>query len=236
MSVELGTLLITAISLGTFHTLIGIDHYIPFVALSKANHWKYLKTMAVVLICGLGHVLSSVLLGLVGIWLGAELGLLQNIDNISAFIAMWFLIGFGTLYALWGVWRAYKNKPHRHTLPNGHLLEHTHHAKEHQLEDPSPKQRQKIVFWGLFIVLVLGPCEPLIPLMFSASAISAFAVGTIILIFGLFTIATMLICTTLVLKGINLIKIQKWERYGHIIAGVSLVLCGIVILLFEMLA
>ena len=233
MGAELGALLFTAITLGTIHTVIGIDHYIPFAALSKANGWKYAKTMIVALICGLGHILSSVLLGFLGIWLGTELGLLENIDNVSGFIATWFLIGFGSLYTIWGIWRAYKNKPHRHTLPNGQIVEHTHHSKEHELEDISKKRRQTIVFWGLFIVLVLGPCEPLIPLMFSAAAINAFSVGAVVIAFSICTIATMLIGTTLVLKGINLLKVQKWERYGHMIAGISLILCGAAIVLFN---
>lgn len=234
MSVELGALIITAVGIGTFHTLIGVDHYIPFVALSKVNNWKYLRTMVIVLICGIGHVLTSILLGLLGIWLGTELGLLENIESTRGFIAVWFLIGFGLLYALWGLWRAYKNKPHRHTLANGQIVEHTHHAKEHQLEqEAAGKKHQQRAFWGLFIVLVLGPCEPLIPLMFSASALNALAVSAVVIVFSLCTIATMILATTLVLKGINMLKLQKWERYGHLIAGISLVLCGVALLIFD---
>jgi len=35
---ETGILLGTSITLALFHTLIGVDHYIPFIALSKANN------------------------------------------------------------------------------------------------------------------------------------------------------------------------------------------------------
>ena len=40
-------LLSTAASFGVFHTTIGVDHYIPFAVMSKANKWSFSKTMFV---------------------------------------------------------------------------------------------------------------------------------------------------------------------------------------------
>ena len=64
---ELNTLLYTAFFIGTVHTLIGVDHYLPFVVLSKSNKWSIKKTMMIVFVCGIGHVLSSIILGFVGL-------------------------------------------------------------------------------------------------------------------------------------------------------------------------
>ena len=76
-------LLTTAVFIGFTHTLIGIDHYVPFVVLSKANAWSLKKTMWIVLLCGIGHVLSSVLLGLIGIALSQSLSFLVNIETLA---------------------------------------------------------------------------------------------------------------------------------------------------------
>ena len=57
----------TAASIGFLHTLLGPDHYLPFVAMSRAGGWSLKKTTVVTVLCGMGHVLSSVVLGFIGI-------------------------------------------------------------------------------------------------------------------------------------------------------------------------
>ena len=91
-------LLSTSVFIAITHTLIGIDHYVPFVVLSKANAWTMRKTMIIVLVCGIGHVLSSVLLGLFGIALSQSVSFLVNIETIRGSLATSFMIGFGLIY------------------------------------------------------------------------------------------------------------------------------------------
>jgi hypothetical protein len=64
---ELKALVITAASLGFFHTLLGPDHYLPFIMMSWARGWSGLKTGLITFLCGLGHICSSVVLGLIGV-------------------------------------------------------------------------------------------------------------------------------------------------------------------------
>jgi hypothetical protein len=66
----LGQLVGLAAFIGWFHTLTGPDHFIPFIAMSRVGRWSLLKTVLVTLACGMGHVLSSILLGALGISLG----------------------------------------------------------------------------------------------------------------------------------------------------------------------
>ena len=42
--VTLDVLLMTAVSIGFLHTLIGVDHALPFVALGKARGWNLAQT------------------------------------------------------------------------------------------------------------------------------------------------------------------------------------------------
>ena len=80
MDTTLTVLLGSAIGVAFVHTLIGIDHSLPFVVLGKANGWSLRKTLGLTTVCGIGHVLSSVVLGLLGIGLGTAVASLEVIE------------------------------------------------------------------------------------------------------------------------------------------------------------
>jgi hypothetical protein len=95
VSPELVALTITAASIGVGHTLLGPDHYLPFVVLARARGWSRTTTVAVTVLCGLGHVGSSVVLGLVGIALGVAVARVEGIESARGDIAAWLLTAFG---------------------------------------------------------------------------------------------------------------------------------------------
>ena len=138
----------TAATIGVIHTLLGPDHYLPFVAMSRAGRWSLARTVTVTLLCGMGHVLGSVLVGLVGIALGAAVFSLESIEAARGQIAGWLLIGFGLAYTAWGLRRAYRDQPHAHVHVHAdgtvHAHEHVHdtehahvhHAHAHHANSP----------------------------------------------------------------------------------------------------
>ena len=95
MSNELIILITAAASIGFFHTLLGPDHYLPFIAMSKSGEWSMRKTAWVTVLCGVGHVLSSVLLGAVGVTFGLAVSKLISFDSFRGDIAAWALLAFG---------------------------------------------------------------------------------------------------------------------------------------------
>src|SRR4051794_38114591 len=96
------------------HTLAGPDHYLPFIALSKARGWSFSKTIALTLVCGCGHVWSSVLLGLGGAAIGWSLSKITALESIRGGWAGWILLALGLIYGSWGLARATKNRIHKH--------------------------------------------------------------------------------------------------------------------------
>lgn len=100
---EANILLVTAASIGFVHTILGPDHYLVFVAMAKARGWSIAKTLRITAICGIGHVLSSVAIGAVGILLGAELTRLVAIEGGRGSLAGWALLAFGLVYLAWGI-------------------------------------------------------------------------------------------------------------------------------------
>jgi nickel/cobalt exporter len=224
-------LLITAVSIALVHTLAGPDHYIPFIALARSGRWSLRKTTLVTCLCGLGHILSSVVLGLVGVALGVAVTRLKVVEAVRGGIAAWALIGFGLVYFVWGLRRAIRNQSHEHVHVHGDgPHSHTHvHSRDHLHVHESPGEKNATP-WVLFIIFVFGPCEPLIPLLMYPAARGNLAGAAIVAgIFGITTIVTMLAVVLLSTFGISLLPTAKLERYSHAMAGAAILLCGLAI-------
>jgi len=252
MTPDLGLLLATAASIGFVHTLLGPDHYLPFVALSKARGWSVARTSAITAACGVGHVLSSILIGAFGIAAGAAVEQLVGIESWRGDVAAWLLLGFGLAYLAWGVKRALRGAAHTHSHVHADGTWHTHshdhrlapHVHPHGAAGPAngpvrfapvePLRAAGIVTpWTLFIIFVFGPCEPLIPvLMYPAAHANWFAVAAVCLAFGLATLATMLAVVLLLRRGLDALGARShgMERWAHAIAGATLSACAAAII------
>ncbi len=232
MSAEFIALAGTAASIGFFHTLLGPDHYLPFVAMSKARGWSRVKTAWITFLCGVGHVASSVVLGLVGVAFGLALARLKLAESFRGEIAGWLLTSFGLLYLIWGLRRAIRGHSHTHSHEHAdvvaHAHEHTHSDRHLHVHDR--KSARSITPWVLFTIFVFGPCEPLIPiLMYPAAKSSLWGLGLITTIFAVTTIGTMLVVVMLAVSGLRFVRVGKLERYSHALAGATVLLCGLAI-------
>jgi len=237
MTAELSALVITAASIGFLHTVLGPDHYLPFIMMSWARKWSRAKTIFITFLCGLGHIASSVVLGLIGVSMGLAVKKLEIIESARGNLAAWLLIAFGLAYLVWGLRRAYRNRPHVHT--HVHTDETAHgHAHSHHLEHShihNGKSATSITPWALFAIFVFGPCEPLIPiLMYPAAKNGFFGVLLITFVFGTATIATMLVAVLLAGTGVNFLPLAKVQRFAHVIAGATILLCGLAIQFLEL--
>lgn len=232
MNEELILLTLTAASLGFVHTILGPDHYIPFITLAKASKWSFSKTTIITILCGVGHILSSVAIGLIGIAFGLALKSVEFFESIRGEIAGWLLITFGLLYLLWGIKKAVKYKPHTHFHIHDNEVIHTHehiHTEDHAHIHEEEKSK-KLTPWVLFIIFIFGPCEALIPiLMYPAATASTFSLILVTVVFGLTTIATMLGIVLLSLYGMKTLSFPSFERYSHATAGFLIFACGIAV-------
>lgn len=229
MTQNIEVIAVTAASVAFIHTLFGPDHYLPFIVMSKARKWTALKTTLITVLCGLGHVGSSIVLGLIGIALGIGVHKLTAFESVRGNIAAWAFVIFGFTYFVWGMWRAIKNKPHTHIHEHadGHVHSHDHghiHSHTHVHDE---KSYTNITPWILFTIFVLGPCEPLIPIvMYPAAEGSTHGVIVVSVLFSAITIATMLAIVWLGIYGIGFVKMGKLERYTHALAGATICLSG----------
>lgn len=226
------TLCTAAAGIGLVHTLVGPDHYLPFVAMSRARGWSRGKTLRITALCGVGHVASSIILGFVGLGIGTALEKLQLIESSRGTLAGWMLLSFGIIYLVWGLRHAARSKPHTHWHAHAdgtvHAHEHTHegaHLHVHEegtegrrdrgtkgregiegLRDQGIKgdsdPRANITPWVLFTIFLFGPCEPLIPLLMFPAWKGSIA--TVILVSTTFAAATLTAMCVCVLIGTHL--------------------------------
>jgi hypothetical protein len=200
-------LILSTLAIGVLHALAP-DHWIPFVALGRAQAWSRWRLTSVVALAGAGHVASSLLIGAIGVALGYAAERVNVWESDRGGVASLLLIGFGVAYMVWGI----KNWGRRHT----HM-----------------EQRARTVsYWTLFALIVFGPCEPLIPLIFASSAYGWEAVFTVFALFAFSTIAMMLLQVHLAALGVSMIR-GKWiEHASDVVAGGVIVITGVAIRVF----
>jgi len=356
------TLMAATFILASTHT-ISPDHWFPFVMVGRANKWKISWVLALAALAGTGHVLTSVAIGLVGVF--AEKGLSKDIANFLENATPMLLIIFGFGYAAYAL---YKQKvaahghshgipiinkwlgidPHAYELPghdhvhegglhigninlylhnlelhmevdhddhihgydatkeedhehkhthgdeavhehkhrhqksgldnynheeehayshdshshahdehdhdhddHGHSHknhghgheehvhdhdnhEHRHADKDHRHDHKKTNLKDKRAGWGLVAILGLTPCIALLPLTFAAVKYGTMAVILVNINFAVSTVATILVFTWLGLKGLSWIKLEFFDEYGDILAGVIIGLLGIATKVLEM--
>jgi sulfite exporter TauE/SafE len=222
---------VTAISIGFIHTLLGPDHYLPFIVLSEAKKWTVRKTMFITFFCGIGHVFSSVILGLVGIAVGISVNKLVAIESFRGNIAAWLFIAFGLVYMVISIRNLIKKRKHSHAHfhlgAEKHVHEHDHHNEHTHIHE---NDIVKTTPWILFLIFVFGPCEPLIPIVMYPAAANNIAGAIIVsLLFSVVTIGTMMSIVLAFKLGFNRINLKPVEKYSNLIAGSMIFLSGIAI-------
>jgi sulfite exporter TauE/SafE len=195
--------------------------------MSKARNWKMRKTMLITLLCGLGHVASSIVLGIIGVSVGVAISKIEMFEAFRGNLAAWAFIVFGFVYLVWGIRQAIRNKPHTHMHihEDGSNHEHVHsHTQEHS----HVHSKKNVTPWVLFTIFVLGPCEPLIPILIYPSAKNSVAgLVMITLIFAAVTIATMMTVVYAASLGYKFVPMKKMERFSHAIAGFIIMFSGL---------
>lgn len=231
MNDSIALLSVTAILIGFIHTLLGPDHYLPFIVLSQAKKWSLKKTMLITLFCGIGHVGSSMVLGLLGIAVGISVTRLVSFESFRGNIAAWLFIAFGLVYMIISVRNLIKKKKHTHSHfhfdGEKHYHEHDHHNTHTHIHQ---EDKVNTTPWILFLIFVFGPCEPLIPILMYPAAKNNFAGAVLVsVLFSIVTISTMMSIVLAFKLGLNKINLKPVEKYSHLIAGAMIFFSGLAI-------
>ena len=190
--------------LALIHALIP-NHWLPLVAVARAENWKIRDITTVTFISATAHVLGTVALGLVLGMIGKELAeQYGHAINVAASI---LLIIFGLIY---------------YTVN----LPHHHHSSQRDVVKYKRSKRKWILIF--IFMMFLSPCLEVESLFLSAGA---FGMGTVTLlstVYAIVSISGILLLVNLGNKGVNLLPAQFIEHNEKRISGAVLIAVGII--------
>ena len=198
-SVIAGTILLAMV-----HALIP-NHWLPLVAVARAEQWKIKDVTVITLISALAHVLGTVALGLVLGFIGKELR--EEYGHAISVASSILLIVFGLIYYT-------VNLPHHH-----------HSSSKDVAQYKRSKRRWVMIF---IVMMFLSPCLEVESLFLTAGAYGMGLVSLLSVIYAIVSISGILLLVTLGFKGVNLLSAHFIEHNEKRISGVVLIVVGII--------
>ncbi len=199
LSLLTGTILLAAV-----HALIP-NHWLPLVAVAKAERWKPKEITTVTLLAAAAHVFGTVILGFVLGVIGKELQ--EEYGHTIHVATAVLLIAFGLIYFT-------VNLPHHH------------HSTQQDVQDYQRSKRKWIlIFVGM---MFLSPCLEVESLFLSAGAFGMGAVASMAAAYAVISILGIWLLVSLGIRGVNFLPASFIEHNEKKISGVVLILVGIV--------
>ncbi len=236
-------LVATVAAVGVLHTLVP-DHWAPIAAIARRQGWSIARTGRAAAIAGLGHVLSTLLLGVL-LWAAGAVLALRYAHAVSV-VAAAALIGFGAWIAFAG-WREVRAHAgdgaqlahahvHRHADGTQHVHWHEHAAQDWHAIDGGgavAHEHEHAVAGRAALLLIVGssPMIEGIPAFFAASTYGPALLGVMAAVFGAATIATYVTTSVLAIAGLQRTSFGPLERYGELLSGAFVALVGMYALL-----
>lgn len=198
-SVIAGTVLLAMV-----HALIP-NHWLPLVAVAKAEGWKKKEVNSITLLAALAHVTGTVVLGLVLGFIGKELE--EEYGKIIYTTSALLLIVFGLIYFT-------VNLPHHH---------------HHEQKDVAAFKRSKRKWIMIFVFMMfLSPCLEVESLFLSAGVYGMGLVTLLAVVYAIVSISGILLLVNLGHKGVKLLSAEFIEHNEKRISGIVLILVGII--------
>ncbi|MGV3530386.1 MAG: hypothetical protein ACO1OO_15900 [Flavisolibacter sp.] len=190
--------------LALIHALIP-NHWLPLVAVARAENWKQRDINTVTFFAAAAHVAGTVVLGVILGMIGKELQ--EQYGEVITVTSAILLIVFGLIYFT-------VNLPHHH-----------HSAQKDVAEFKRSKKRWIFIF---IIIMFLSPCLEVESLFLSAGAFGMGTVSLMAVIYAIVSIAGILLLVNLGHKGVKLLPADFIEHNEKRISGIVLILVGIV--------
>jgi hypothetical protein len=199
-----------AVTVAALHSLAP-DHWMPIAALARAQRWSAARTSRITLACGLGHVTTSVALGLLGVFFGVEV--FATFGSRLESIAGLMLIAFGIGYGVWGL---------KHAAAHVHGHGHHHYDHVHEPQQATP--------WTLFLVYLADPCVAILPLMVATAPLGWLPLLGLVVLYETTTIVTMALLVLPARSAANTVVRGQWvHHYLDAVAGGFIAAVGVTV-------
>jgi putative Mn2+ efflux pump MntP len=220
-------LLIGAVGgVGILHTVVP-DHWVPITALARARRWTRAQTARAAFTAGTGHVVSTLLIGLL-VWI-AGVAFAKRFGSLVTVISSVALIAFG----LWIAIAAYRELRHEREHHGGHDHHHAHgHHHDHEHDTAAKPASSRT---ALLLILGSSPMIEGIPAFFAAAKYGPGLIAVMAVVFAIATIATYVGLCVWSSEGLQRLRLGALEPYGEVLSGLIIACVGGVFLAFPLL-
>ncbi len=205
IQVVLGSLLLSVI-----HTLIP-NHWIPLVAIGKAQRWARSQTLLMAGIMSIAHASSTVLIGILVGLLGHRL---SATAVMTSMVPAAILMGLGIIY-----------------LVLDSRTRHEHHHHEH--ETPGGEVSKLSIVAPLSVAMFFSPCIEIEAYYFTAGSWGWRGIIAVSLVYSVVTVLGSVALVDLGLKGTRRIRSHYLEQHEKRVTGLVLVALGLMAYLVE---
>jgi nickel/cobalt transporter (NicO) family protein len=197
------------------------DHWAPLAVIARTRRWSVLRTARVSLLAAVGHLITSLLLGLVLAIIGTQFRSVIEVEQGHIIGALLAFTGLGLL--LWTITRHGNKHDHDHDYDHEHTTQEM--ASKHEHEHHS----QSTLGWMSIVVpfgTAASPDLTFLPIALAASAIGMGEVVGVLAIYAILTLATFVGLTLLVTVGGYQFRWDWIEEYGDQITAIVLLVIG----------
>ena len=191
-----------SIILSLLHALIP-NHWLPIIAIGRKEKWPLSEVTEVTLIAAIAHGLSTVILGFILGYLGAQLA--DKIEYFTHFIAPAILILLGLFF----------------------IYRHHHHKHFHINDDIKKKKSKKKIIVALVLAMFLSPCMEIEAYFLLAGTRERWLIWFIAALYLIITTFGMVTLVRLAYLGILKLNWHTLEHNAGIITGITLIATGI---------
>lgn len=223
-------LFLSSCATAIIHALIP-DHWLPFVLMARTEKWSERRTVLLVALAGLIHVVVTFVVAAVAILLGSSPArqLADRAGTSLEFLAGLLLVLFGLGYGIGAHYR--EARAHSHGGSAAHGPPDHIHAHGHLLERWF---RGAISPGALVAIIGVSPCVLLQPILFGAAAQGPLAVAAAAAGFAVCTLGTMVGVTMVASHGMRRLDLPFFTRYGDLMSGLLIAGIGVYVILHEM--
>jgi nickel/cobalt exporter len=192
-----------ALIISLLHAVIP-NHWLPVIAIGRKEKWTLEEITYVTLIAALAHGVSTILLGFILGYLGAELA--DTVNHFTHIIAPCILVILGLFFI-------YRHHKHKHFQLS---------------EEVRQKRSKRTIITALVIAMFFSPCLEIEAFFLLAGAQARWFVWSIALMYLLITTTGMVLLVQYAYKGLLKLNWHSLEHNAGIITGLTLVATGII--------
>lgn len=223
-------LLLGTISIATLHALIP-SHWLAFAMVGRAQRWPLRRTLIVTLTAGAGHILTTLLLGIVVSALG-KAALRSIPESLEHAVTASTLILLGAYFAVPALLRKKEHGPHdplacAHShLPGAHVND----MEAETAPSSGIAVRTATVTGALILGMTLSPCVDLLPIYVAYAALPWSVIALNSVVMATVTLGIMVGLAWLTQNGLERLNLHWLEHNEGIVVGGILAALGVLLL------